>query len=84
MADAMSDRTGAFIPGPRVEVAGAADGTLGGLGFAVKDLYDVAGHPTTYGNPDWTRTNPVAAATAPVVQLLHGGATTGNSPVAHG
>ena len=60
----------AFIPGPRVEQAGAATGPLAGLGFAVKDLFDVAGHPTTYGNPDWARTNPPAAATAPVVQAL--------------
>jgi amidase len=76
MADVVNDSVGAFIPGPRVEIAGAANGTLGGLGFAIKDLYDVAGHPTTYGNPDWGRTNPVAAATAPVVQaLLQAGAS---------
>jgi amidase len=70
MAEAVNDSVGAFMPGPRVEIAGAADGPLSGLGFAVKDLFDVAGHPTTYGNPDWARTNPPAAATAPVVQAL--------------
>jgi amidase len=76
MAEAVNDNLGAFVPGPRVEIAGAADGPLAGLGFAVKDLFDVAGHPTTYGNPDWDRTNPVAAATAPVVQaLLQAGAS---------
>lgn len=70
MAEAVNDSVGAFMPGPRVEIAGAADGPLSGLAFAVKDLFDVAGHPTTYGNPDWARTNPPAAATAPVVQAL--------------
>ena len=64
------DNVGAFVPGPRVERRGAADGPLAGLSFAVKDLYDVADTPTTYGNPDWARTHPVAAATAPAVQAL--------------
>ena len=31
-------------------------GRLSGLTFAVKDLFDVAGSVTTYGNPDWART----------------------------
>src|SRR4051812_16229712 len=74
MADApggeLIDRVGAFVPGPRVERPGVASGPLAGLTFAVKDLYDVAGTPTTYGNPDWARTHPVAAATAPAVQAL--------------
>lgn len=66
----IEDKVGAFVPGPRVEMAGAAAGPLAGLDFAVKDLFDVAGAPTTYGNPDWARTHPVAAATAPVVTAL--------------
>lgn len=70
MAEALNDTIGAFVPGPRVELAGAAAGPLAGLTFAVKDLFDVAGQPTTYGNPDWGRTHPPAAATAPVVQAL--------------
>ena len=76
MPDAMTDRDSPFLPGARLEVAGAAEGALAGLGFAVKDLFDVAGHPTGYGNPDWARTHPPAAATAPVVQaLLEAGAS---------
>ncbi|PWS35530.1 amidase [Falsiroseomonas bella] len=72
----IEDRVGAFVPGPRVELAGAAEGPLAGLDFAVKDLFDVAGAPTTYGNPDWARTHPPAAATAPIVQsLLQAGAS---------
>lgn len=64
------DTVSAFVPGRRVEQLGAATGDLAGLTFAVKDLYDVAGAPTTYGNPDWARTHPTAAATAPAVQAL--------------
>lgn len=70
-----SERDGPFIPGPRTRMAGAADGPLGGLRFAVKDLYDLAGHVTSYGNPDWARTHGTAATTAPVVlALLEAGA----------
>ncbi len=76
MQDTREDPVGAFVPGPRAEIAGAAGGPLAGLGFAVKDLYDLAGWPTTYGNPDWARTHPVAAAHAPVVaSLLQAGAS---------
>ena len=32
----------AFVPGPRCHVAGASEGPLAGLRFAVKDLIDVA------------------------------------------
>lgn len=70
MPRAFEDRVGAFVPGPRVELAGAADGPLAGLDFAVKDLFDVAGAITGYGNPDWARTHAPAAATAPVVLAL--------------
>ncbi len=64
------DEAGAFVPGTRVERAGATGGPLAGLSFAVKDLYDVAGSVTGYGNPDWARTHPPAAADAAVVSLL--------------
>lgn len=66
----VTDSAGAFIPGPRVRLPGAPDGPLAGLSLAVKDLFDVAGAVTTYGNPDWARTHPPAAATAPVVLAL--------------
>ena len=66
----IDDHVGAFIPGARLERPPLAPGRLSGLTFAVKDLYDVAGAETTYGNPDWARTHPVASATAPVVLSL--------------
>ena len=60
----IEDRVGAFVPGPRTQRAGAAKGPLAGLDFAVKDLYDIAGDVTGYGNPDWARTHAPAAADA--------------------
>lgn len=52
-----------------------SSGALSGLRFAVKDLIDIRGHKTGWGNPDWRRTHPVAAANAVCVdQLLYAGA----------
>ena len=69
------DNVGAFVPGSRFEVPPLSAGRLSGLTFAAKDLYDVAGATTTYGNPDWARTHDRAAATAPIVlALLQAGA----------
>ncbi|MFL1461078.1 amidase [Roseococcus sp. DSY-14] len=64
------DPASAFVPGPRAALAPTGRGPLDGTSFAAKDLFDVAGHPTTYGNPDWARTHPVAAATAPAILAL--------------
>jgi len=70
------DQTSAFLPGPRLHIAGAVSGPLAGLTFAAKDLFDVAGHPTGGGNPDWPRANPVPTRHAWAVQtLLDAGAT---------
>jgi amidase len=70
-----TDSVGAFVPGPRAVSAPLGDGPLSGCTLAVKDLFDVAGSVTTFGNPDWARTHPPAAATAPaVVALLEAGA----------
>jgi len=69
------DTIGAFVPGPRLTTEPLGTGRLSTLNFAVKDLFDVAGSVTTYGNPDWARTHPPAQATAPViVALLQAGA----------
>ena len=68
--------TDAFLPGPRVHIPGAPSGPLHGLTFAAKDLFDVAGHPTGGGNPDWARAHPVPKRNAWAVQaLLDAGAT---------
>ncbi len=71
-----TDPVGAFVPGPRATAASLGTGRLSGLRFAAKDVFDVAGSVTTYGNPDWGRSHGVAPATAPVVTaLLQAGAT---------
>jgi amidase len=67
---AMEDTVGAFVPGPRLVRPPIGSGRLSGLTFAVKDLFDVAGAFTTYGNPDWASTHPPAISTAPVVTTL--------------
>lgn len=70
-----ADDAGAFVPGPRSERSPLGVGRLSNLTFAVKDLFDVAGAQTTYGNPDWAATHPPARATAPIVlSLLQAGA----------
>jgi len=70
MPRVIEDTVGAFVPGPRLELDGAADGPLNGLDFAAKDLFDIAGSVTGFGSPDWARTHPPAAGTAPAVAAL--------------
>ncbi|PPS10684.1 hypothetical protein GOBAR_AA09951 [Gossypium barbadense] len=49
---------------------------LRGLTFAVKDIFDIEGYVTGFGNPDWARTHSAATSTAPaVMDLLTAGAT---------
>jgi len=68
--------TSPFVTGPSVRIPGAPNGPLAGLTFAAKDLFDVAGHPTGGGNPDWARQNPLPTRHAWAVQrLLDAGAT---------
>ena len=70
------DTVGAFLSGGRVHIHGRPEGPLAGLTFAAKDLFDVAGHPTAGGNPDWPRWYPVPTRHAWAVQtLLDAGAT---------
>jgi amidase len=72
----MPDDINAFVLGPRIRIEGRPGGPLSGLTFAAKDLFDVAGHPTGGGNPDWARSNPVPTRHAWAVQrLLDAGAT---------
>lgn len=73
---AIDDQVGAFVPHGRFSVAGAATGPLAGLRFAAKDLFDVAGHPTGAGNPDWLRSHPLPTRSNVLIdQLLQAGAT---------
>ena len=70
------DALNAFCRHTHVAVTGASRGPLVGLTFGAKDIYDVAGHRTGFGNPDWLATHAPAAKTASVVErLLNAGAT---------
>lgn len=59
-----------FVPGTDIRIEGHPGGPLSGLTFAAKDLFDVAGHPTGGGNPDWARQNPIPTRHAWAVQAL--------------
>ena len=65
-----AEEIGAFVPGPRLHIAGRPGGPLAGLTFAAKDLFDIAGHPTGGGNPDWASYNPVPSRHAALVERL--------------
>jgi amidase len=70
-----ADPLNAFIPHDKVQLAGAPSGPLKGVRFAAKDIYDIAGHVTGCGNPDWLASHSPATATASTVaRLLAAGA----------
>src|SRR5438876_9020252 len=64
------DPLNAFCTHSSARLPGAPAGPLAGLTFAAKDLFDIAGHVTGAGNPDWLALHAPAARTAPVVQRL--------------
>ncbi|MCU0814650.1 MAG: amidase family protein, partial [Burkholderiaceae bacterium] len=64
------DTARAFMPFPDVPVPHAGTGPLAGLGFGVKDLFDVAGYPTSGGQPFMLALSGLKTRTAPTVQRL--------------
>jgi amidase len=72
----MSTFVSPFVAGTDIRIEGRRGGKLEGLRFAAKDLFDIAGHPTGGGNPDWARHNPLPTRHAWAVEtLLQAGAT---------
>ncbi len=72
----VDDHLGAFCKDSDAYLEGVATGPLAGLTFAAKDIFDVAGHVTGGGNPDWKAAQSPAAKTAPHVRgLVDAGAT---------
>ena len=65
-----SDALNAFCRHNHVALASSGNGSLSGLTFAVKDIFDVAGHRTGFGHPDWLTSHPPAQRTAPVIARL--------------
>ncbi|MFM7705197.1 MAG: amidase [Rubrivivax sp.] len=66
----IDDTAHAFMPYPPAPVPHAGTGPLAGLTFAVKDLFDVAGYPTSGGQPLLLAMSGIKARTAPTVQRL--------------
>ncbi|MDH0048699.1 amidase [Comamonas terrigena] len=66
----LNDPAHAFVPYPDVPVPHAGTGPLSGLYFGVKDLFDVAGYPTSGGNPLVLAMSGTKTANAPTVQKL--------------
>lgn len=64
------DPARAFMPYPSVPVPHAEKGPLEGLTLAVKDLFNVAGYPTSCGSPHMLAMSGVKTRTAPIVQKL--------------
>ena len=72
----LNDTLDAFCTDTDAYMDGAAEGPLSGLTFAAKDIFDVAGHVTGGGNPDWKATHPPAERTAWIIQTLAGAGAT--------
>lgn len=71
----MNDTLGAFCD-ETIRLPGATSGPLAGLSFGAKDVFDIAGHRTGAGSPDWLRTHPPAQTTASaVLKVVAAGAT---------
>ncbi len=64
------DPCGAFCRDTHVALEGAPSGPLGGLRFAAKDIFDIEGRRTGFGNPTWLETHGPAGATASAVRAL--------------
>ena len=72
----VNDALNAFCRDTEAYLEGNPSGPLASLAFAAKDIFDVAGHVTGGGNPDWKATHAPAQRTAWVVQtLVDAGAT---------
>ena len=72
----LNDTLDAFCTDTEAYLEGTPGGTLSGLTFAAKDIFDVAGHVTGGGNPDWKATHAPADRNAWIVQtLVDAGAT---------
>lgn len=66
----LNDHYNAFCHDTGAYLAGAPTGPLVDLTFAAKDIFDVVGHVTGGGNPDWQATHAAATRTAWAVQVL--------------
>jgi amidase len=66
----INDTAHAFMPYPEAPVPHASAGPLTGLSFGVKDLFDVAGYPTSGGQPLLLAMSGIKTKSAHAVQQL--------------
>ncbi len=68
----VDDRKSAFVAndGEVMPIAGAEQGPLRGLKYAIKDIFDVKSRVTGFGSPAWAKTHRAAKRTADVVDAL--------------
>lgn len=66
----LHDPAHAFVPYPEAPVQRASTGSLAGLTFAAKDLFDVAGYPTGGGSPFVLAMSGIKTRHAATVQKL--------------
>ncbi len=66
----MRDSLNAFLDLPEVAAANGQSGPLAGLTLAVKDIFDVAGLASGWGNPTHAAEAEPASKTAPAVRIL--------------
>jgi amidase len=81
MIDLEELRRHAFVAHGPAPFQATDEGPLAGLSFAVKDLFDIAGSRSAWGNPDRLRDTEPAVATAPavLVPLLAGARLVGKT-----
>lgn len=70
-----SDAFNAFLDYPQAAVSNSETGPLAGLSLAVKDIFDVAGYPSGWGNPvRLAEAGPAAESNSAVQRLFDAGA----------
>ncbi len=70
-----NDPCGAFCRDNHIALEPTGSGSLSGLTFAAKDVFDIAGSITGFGQPTWLSTHDAATSHAVVIdQLLRAGA----------
>ena len=66
----INDPLNAFCHYDEIAIEGSATGPLRDYSFAVKDVFDIAGHRTGNGNPRWLETHPPAQRSASALDRL--------------
>ena len=68
----IDDTVNCFVPHTPPVIRSTEKGSLSGLTFTVKDLYNIEGYKTGNGSPAWLETHEVSIDTADLVKLCLG------------